>query len=75
MLFRQLFHRESSTFTYLLAARPGAEALLIDPVREQVDQYLSLMSELDVRLVVAVDTQCMPTTSPVWESCESARIA
>ncbi len=56
MLFRQLFDRESSTFTYLVAAQPGGEALLIDPVREQVDQYLQLISELGVRLVIAVDT-------------------
>ena len=56
MLFRQLFHRDSSTYTYLLAARPGAEALLIDPVREQVDQYLGLIANLELRLVVAVDT-------------------
>jgi len=32
MLFRQLFDRESSTYTYLIADRPGGEALLVDPV-------------------------------------------
>ena len=56
MLFRQLFDRESSTYTYLLAARTGGEALLIDPVKEQLSQYLQLIQELELRLVFAVDT-------------------
>lgn len=56
MLFRQLFERESSTYTYLLAARKGGEALLIDPVKEEVGKYLQLIMELDLRLVFAVDT-------------------
>ena len=56
MLFRQLFERESSTYTYLIAARQGGEALLIDPVKEEVPRYLQLIKELDLRLVFAVDT-------------------
>jgi len=56
MLFRQLFDRVSSTYTYLVASRPGGEALLVDPVREQVDAYLRLARELDLRLVRAIDT-------------------
>jgi len=56
MLFRQLFERESSTYSYLLAARPGGEALLIDPVKEELPKYLQLIRELDVRLVFAIDT-------------------
>jgi glyoxylase-like metal-dependent hydrolase (beta-lactamase superfamily II) len=56
MIFRQLFERESSTYSYLLASRPGGEALLIDPVKEAVPGYLRLLRELDVRLLFAVDT-------------------
>ncbi len=56
MFFRQLFERESSTYTYLLAARQGGEALLIDPVKEEVEKYLRLIAELELRLVFAVDT-------------------
>jgi glyoxylase-like metal-dependent hydrolase (beta-lactamase superfamily II) len=56
MLFRQIFDSESSTYTYLLASRPGGEALLIDPVVEKVPQYLRLLDELELRLVLAVDT-------------------
>ena len=56
MIFRQLFDKETSTYTYLLAGRKGGEALLIDPVREHVEHYLQLPRELDVNLVKAVDT-------------------
>ena len=56
MIFRQLFDQTSSTYTYLLAERKGGEALLIDPVLENTDQYVRLLNELDVKLVLAVDT-------------------
>lgn len=56
MIFRQLFDVASGTYTYLIASRRGAEALIIDPVLEKVDRYLQLMAELDLRLVKAVDT-------------------
>ena len=46
----------SSTYSYLIASRQGAEALIIDPVLEKVDRYIQLMNELDLRLVKAVDT-------------------
>jgi glyoxylase-like metal-dependent hydrolase (beta-lactamase superfamily II)/rhodanese-related sulfurtransferase len=56
MIFRQLYHLESGTYTYLLASRPGGEALIIDPVLERVERYLQLLRELDLRLVKALDT-------------------
>jgi len=56
MLFRQLFERDSGTYTYLIAGRTGGEALLIDPVRAELSQYLRLIDELDLRLVFAIDT-------------------
>jgi sulfur dioxygenase len=56
MIFRQLFDSVSSTYSYVLAGRPGGEALIIDPVLEKVDRYLKLMDELDLKLVKAVDT-------------------
>ena len=39
-----------------MAARRGGEALLVDPVRDKVEQYLALIRELDLRLVKALDT-------------------
>ncbi|PBC01253.1 MBL fold metallo-hydrolase [Mesorhizobium sp. WSM3860] len=56
MIFRQLFDSVSGTYSYLLASRPGGEALIIDPVLEKVERYLQLVNELDLRLVKAVDT-------------------
>jgi len=56
MLFRQLFDKTSSTYTYLMASRAGGEALLIDPVYEHTDRYLKLLEELDLKLVKVVDT-------------------
>lgn len=40
MIFRQLFERESSTYAYLIAPHPGGEALLLDPVKSELRQYL-----------------------------------
>ena len=56
MFFRQLFDSTSSTYTYVLASRVGGEALIIDPVKDQLDQYLQVIHELDLRLVHAIDT-------------------
>jgi glyoxylase-like metal-dependent hydrolase (beta-lactamase superfamily II) len=56
VIFRQLFDRESSTYTYLLAGRTGGEALIIDPVLGRAGQYVRLIEELDLRLILAVDT-------------------
>ncbi len=56
MIFRQLFDPTSSTYTYLIASRPGGEALLVDPVLEHTDRFIQLARELDLRLVLAVDT-------------------
>ena len=56
MLFRQFFEPESSTYTYLLASGHGREALIIDPVKEQAQQYLQAIRELDLRLVRGIDT-------------------
>ena len=56
MIFRQLFDSTSGTYSYVIASRPGAEALIIDPVLEKVDRYIQLLNELDLRLVKAVDT-------------------
>jgi len=56
MIFRQLFDHTSHTYTYLVAERRGGEALLIDPVLENAEQYVRLVEELDLQLVMAVDT-------------------
>ncbi|MBU3070934.1 MBL fold metallo-hydrolase [Aestuariicella sp. G3-2] len=56
MIFRQLFDRESCTYTYLLADDVSRKAILIDPVLEQMPVYEQLLTELDLQLAVALDT-------------------
>ena len=56
MIFRQLFDSVSSTYTYVIGSRAGGEALIIDPVLEKVDSYITLLEQLDVKLVKVIDT-------------------
>ena len=56
MIFKQVFDKKSSTYTYLIASSKGREALIIDPVLENVDDYINLLHELDLKLVKVIDT-------------------
>jgi sulfur dioxygenase len=56
MLFRQLYDLESSTYTYLLADADTRDAVLIDPVLENVERDVGLLRELGLRLRYALDT-------------------
>ena len=56
MIFKQLFDEKSSTYTYLIASAKGREALIIDPVIENVGEYIKLLKELDLKLVKVIDT-------------------
>ncbi|MFP2899369.1 MBL fold metallo-hydrolase [Corallococcus sp. 4LFB] len=56
MIFRQLFDTESSTYTYLLGDEATRQAVLIDPVLEQVDRDLRLVGELGLTLTHVFDT-------------------
>ena len=56
MIFKQLFDQKSSTYTYLIASSKGREALIIDPVFENVTEYINLLKELDLKLVKVIDT-------------------
>ena len=56
MIFKQVFDKKSSTYTYLIASSKGREALIIDPVVENVGEYIKLLKELDLNLVKVIDT-------------------
>jgi sulfur dioxygenase len=56
LVFRQLFDPQSSTYTYLLGERPSGEAVLIDPVFEQVRRDTALLDELGLRLLATLET-------------------
>lgn len=54
MIFRQLFDKETSTYTYLVA--DSGEAALVDPVLEHVERDLKLVDEIGAKLVAVLDT-------------------
>jgi len=56
MIFKQIFDTKSSTYTYVIASAKGREAVIIDPVLENVDEYIQLLKELDLKLVKVIDT-------------------
>ena len=56
MIFKQVFDKKSSTYTYLIASSEGREALIIDPVLENVDEYINILKELNLKLVKVIDT-------------------
>jgi glyoxylase-like metal-dependent hydrolase (beta-lactamase superfamily II)/rhodanese-related sulfurtransferase len=56
MLFRQLFDRDTCTYSYLLADPQTGEAVLIDPVLSQIERDLQLLRELNLTLLHTLET-------------------
>jgi sulfur dioxygenase len=56
MIFRQLFDRDSCTYTYLLGCERTREAILIDPVKDLVDRDVQVLTELDLTLKYTLET-------------------
>ena len=56
MIFKQVFDTKTSTYTYLIASAKGREAIIIDPVLENVEDYISTLKQLDLKLVKVIDT-------------------
>ena len=56
VLFRQLFEKESSTYTYLLADPASRAAVIIDPVLETAARDSQLVRELGLDLKFALNT-------------------
>ena len=56
MLFKQLFDTKSSTYTYIVSSGKGREALIIDPVIENTNEYIRILKNLDLKLVKVIDT-------------------
>jgi sulfur dioxygenase len=52
----QLFDQASSTYTYIVFDASSREALIIDPVDEQIERDLSTLREYGLKLVWAVET-------------------
>jgi len=56
MIFEQLFDTKSSTYTYIISSGEGREALIIDPVIENTEQYIKTLNYLKLKLVKVIDT-------------------
>ena len=56
MIFKQLFDNKSSTYTYIVSSGKGREALIIDPVIENTNEYIKALNELELNLVKVIDT-------------------
>ena len=56
LIFRQLLDPQSGTYTYLLGDDESHQAVLIDPVFEQVRRDAALLEELGLELLCTLDT-------------------
>ena len=56
MIFKQVFDPKTSTYTYFIGSAKGREAVIIDPVIENVNEYIQILTELDLKLVKVIDT-------------------
>jgi glyoxylase-like metal-dependent hydrolase (beta-lactamase superfamily II) len=56
MIFEQIFDTKSSTYTYIVSSGKGREALIIDPVIENTNEYIKILKNLDLKLVKVIDT-------------------
>lgn len=56
MIFRQLIDPETSSFSYLLGAEESRQAVLIDPVLDQIDRDCTLLEELGLELRLTLET-------------------
>jgi sulfur dioxygenase len=56
MFVRQLFDRETSTYTYLIADEKTSQAAIIDPVKEQFERDVLLIKQLGFELKYVLET-------------------
>ncbi|MFT5219396.1 MAG: sulfur dioxygenase [Planctomycetota bacterium] len=56
LTIKQLFDRESCTYTYLLIDANTREGAIIDPVLEQFERDLQIINELGVELLYSIET-------------------
>ena len=56
IIFRQLFDKISSTYTYIIGDTNTREAVIVDSVLEQAERDVKLMGELNLRLKYCIST-------------------
>ena len=45
MIFKQVFDPKTSTYTYFIGSAKGREAVIIDPVIENVNEYIKILKD------------------------------
>jgi sulfur dioxygenase len=56
LMIRQLFNIKYYSFTYIIFSNKTNSGVIIDPIREDVDKYLQLISELNIKLYYIFET-------------------
>lgn len=56
MFFKQFIDNESNTLTYLIADKQSSEALIIDPVKSEIETYKTLLKEYGLTLKFSIET-------------------
>lgn len=56
MIFKQLYEKDSSTYTYLLACEETGQSVLIDPVIDTVERDMLTLKELGLGLTFTLET-------------------
>lgn len=56
MIFRQLFDGDSSTYTYIIADPQTKDAVIIDPVIEQVERDAEIVEQLQLKVLYLIET-------------------
>ena len=56
MILKQFFDTQSSTFTYVVASRKTQDALIIDSVAENTNEYIDFLNQNKLNLLYALDT-------------------
>jgi sulfur dioxygenase len=56
LFFRQLFDKRSWTYTYILADEETREAVIIDPVIDQVERDLKIIEQCELKMLYAINT-------------------
>ncbi len=78
LIFRPLFEKESSTYTYLLADSKTKEAIIIDAVSETKQRDIGLIEELGLTLKYIIETHVhadhITSSCPLKEKFTQAQI-
>jgi len=79
LLTGQLLDYRTFTYTYLLADNASREAVIIDPVYEQVDRDVKLVNELGLTLLYGSEYSTMHTHTtilrPSWILSRTTRVS